>query len=383
MLALVAVVSAAPPATATPKTTEIVLTFGGDVCLQRSGWLPYVDGVGTAARRVPWSSHTAHIAPLLEGAELNFGNLEAVVTDRTDLSAQGKKYTFQMHVGALSHLTDIGMNLWSLANNHAYDFGAQGAKETFKHLKAFRKRGVHSAGLGLNDKGTLEADVFEVKGKRIAFIAVGIISNMNKRHRAGANKPGTLRFRDDKDYTRVLRAFEKVRADYKILSIHSGREREVALRRGQRARYHRALREAGVDLILGHHAHVVRGVERTSKGKLVFFGLGNYMMRGARNMGPFPDAQDYGLFGKIYLSVDPKTGRLEPQAVTVAPLTDMHRSARPMSPPEASRRINVLNALSLRTSGSEALTFRHDGKGWGQSCFGKRPGQRARKICQR
>ena len=84
-----------------------------------------------------------------------------------------------------------------------------------------------------------------------------------------------------------------------------------------------------VDLILGHHAHVVRAF----RGEVTadwLCGLGNYTMRGARNMGPLPDPQDYGLLVTILkenlLMVVFTQNRL------VAPAYEMHWNSRSWVP---------------------------------------------------
>jgi poly-gamma-glutamate synthesis protein (capsule biosynthesis protein) len=368
------------PAAATGQ--ELVLTVGGDVCLNRSAWSPRPDGAGNSQWLTTWSKLTSGIAPLLKGADFNFANLETVVVGSESLPKQKKKYTFQTHVEGVKHLVDIGFNLFSLANNHAYDFGAEGALSTLRHMEGLKSRGLHSSGLGRNEAEAIAPEVFQWQGRTIAFSSVGIVTNMSRAHRAGPSKPGTVRFRDDKDYTRVLQALKKVKADLKLLSIHYGTERKVTLDRGQRERFMRAIREAGVDVVIGHHAHVVRALERTAGNKVLFYGLGNYLIRGARNMGPLPDKQDYGLFSRLYLNVSPETGKFEIQAVEAIPLTNMHFIARPMKSEEAKRRIEVLNRLSQKSIGEDALLFDVLDDGRGLACFGENQGPRARKVCR-
>ena len=188
------------------------------------------------------------------------------------------------------------------------------------------------AGLGIGESQAAAPVIFKVKGKTIAFAAVGIISNMNLAHRTGPNKAGTLRFRDDKDYQLVINKLKAVRADYKILSIHYGKERDVDVDTFQKKRFTKAFDEADVDLILGHHAHVVRGIQRRGDGKIGFYGLGNYMMRGARNMGPLPDPQDYGLLGKLILKENLSNGRLYAESLSLHPLTQFYWNSRVMGP---------------------------------------------------
>ncbi len=362
------------------RQQEIVITFGGDVCLNRNGLLSRPDGTQVGGRVVPWEKLASRIKPLIDG-DLNFLNLETVVTGRNRLSARGKKFVFRSHPNGVEYLADIGFNLMSLANNHSWDFGVEGVKETLLHSRKLAKRkGVYFAGMGDNAAEAVKPVVFEKGGHTFAFSAVGIITNMRRNERATPTRPGMVGFRFKGDYDRVLDALAAVKADYKILSIHYGTERQVELDRGQQARFQRALRKAGVDLVLGHHAHVVRAVER-KKNKLIFYGLGNYLIRGARNMEPFPDAQDYGLFGRLYLSFNADSGRLEAQAVEAVALTGMHYIARPRGPEDGARRIQVLNDLSRRSVGDSALEFEVRRDGTGIACFGAHLGPRAKKHC--
>ena len=156
----------------------------------------------------------------------------------------------------------------------------------------------------------------------------------------------------------MINKLKAVRADYKILSIHYGKERDVDVDTFQKKRFTKAFDEADVDLILGHHAHVVRGIQRRGDGKIGFYGLGNYMMRGARNMGPLPDPQDYGLLGKLILKENLSNGRLYAESLSLHPLTEMHWNSRVMGPKNAERRLKVLNNLSRKAFGEEGVLLR-------------------------
>jgi poly-gamma-glutamate synthesis protein (capsule biosynthesis protein) len=99
-----------------------------------------------------------------------------------------------------------------------------------------------------------------VKGSEIAFAATGIVTNDLERHRAGADKPGQSAYRFDDDFAEVRRRLVKSTADYRILSIHYGEEGKVRTDGKQIADWRGlAAEKDGIDLIVGHHAHVVRG----------------------------------------------------------------------------------------------------------------------------
>jgi len=362
---------------------EIVITFGGDVSANRSRLAPEPHGTRFGRRLVSWSEWTARTRPLFNG-DLNFINLETIISD-VPLKDARKKYTFLSHPNAVRHLAKIGVNLFSLANNHAYDYGAAGVRSTLRHMRRVRKEQggrIWFAGNGLNDKQAVGVRIFRVGGHRIAFAAIGNLTNMNRKHRAGPRKPGTLGIRIKADWERVLEAIGRVEADFKILSCHLGVERRTQLDPGQRAKYEGALDRADVDMIIGHHPHVVRAVQRHDR-KLIFYSLGNFMMRGARDMTPLKDALDYGLFGRVYLTFDVNAGRLVASAAEVIPLTQMHAVTRKLTGFEGQRRVRVLNGINRRDAGREGVKFVARKDGSAVACFDVEKGKRARRICGR
>ena len=125
----------------------------GDVGLNRSNQPVEAKG----ARRggfLSWEDMTAGIAEDING-DLNFMNVETVVTDRNDLArdtkGQSGPFNFRIHPNGLRHLVSRGFNLLSLANNHSMDYGVPGLKETLQHVGALEKERLAVAtGIGMN-----------------------------------------------------------------------------------------------------------------------------------------------------------------------------------------------------------------------------------------
>jgi poly-gamma-glutamate synthesis protein (capsule biosynthesis protein) len=368
---------AAEPADAGPPAV-ITLVVSGDVGLNRNNLPVDSEGVLEGGGTLAWADMTAGIADLIDG-DLNFMNLETVVTDRNDLrpgnKGQKSPYLFRTHPRGVAHLVDVGFNLISAANNHSYDYGSEGIRETVKHLAALaEERGAHFAGVGLDRDQAARPALLSHRGARIAFSAIGIVTNMIKEHRAGAEKPGSLGYRFAEDWELAAEEIGKVEADLKLLSIHYGKERRNGADAKQLEEWRWAAREKGVDVVIGHHAHVVRGVEM-HRGKLIFYGLGNFLIRGARDMGSDPKLRvwgDFGLLAKVYL-VRQESGRYAPRAVIAVPVWDMHRSPRRLPAPEESRRrIEALNSLAAGLDdpkvGSVGVRFRPREDGSGLFC---------------
>ena len=345
----------APGVVVTPVPDTLTLVLVGDVGLNRSGTAVDARGVLEGPVPTPWTELSAKVAKLIDG-DLNFMNLETVVTDRNDLHAADKgqavPFGFRSHPAGVRALTSLGFNLVSAANNHAYDFGAEGARETVRHLGALAAEGrLHFSGIGLTREQASRPVELLLPVGRVAFSAIGIVTNNINAHRATADKPGTIAYRIDEDWREVTRRLSQTKADYRILSIHYGEEKDVRADSRQLTEWRAAADQYGADLVVGHHAHVVRGVE-IRHGVPIFYGLGNFMLRGARDMGAVPEfdgCRDYGLLARVHLKRMAPGGRLVLRAIELVPIHDMHRQPAPFADPaQAARRIEVVNLLSAR-----------------------------------
>jgi Bacterial capsule synthesis protein PGA_cap len=361
---------------------EITITFGGDLNLAPSRAPINETGSKKHGTFYTWEEMFAGIAPLIDG-ELNFANVETVVTDR-GLRDTGGKYTFITHPEGLAYAVDLGFNLLSLSNNHVGDYGVEGMEDTLQWLdKTNRDVGqIYYSGLGSNRAAALKPTLIPVQsnGKTytIAFLAMTAVANAPSQ--ATNDRAGTLYFRDENDFAEGLAALRNTAAHYKILSVHGGKEGVVTLDSGQQRRYNQALKNGDVDLLLGHHPHRVRPIEQVGH-KLIFYSLGNYQMLGAADITGSDSLRDYGLFGKVHLEWDPQRSRLVAQASEIVALTNMQAAVRPLEPEDGAERVQLLNGLSEDVLGSTALTYKVNKDGYGEVCLGKNPGPRARAIC--
>jgi poly-gamma-glutamate synthesis protein (capsule biosynthesis protein) len=361
------------------EPTEIVITLGGDTGFTRNGNVPDEAGAWTAAGRFrSLDELTKGIAKLPDG-DLNFLNLETVVTERADLAIVPKGYNFRSHPDAVSKLISLGFNLFSNANNHSYDFGFEGFRETIRNMAALAEAhpGIGYSGLGRTVEEALTPAVLERKDSRFAFLAAGFLEN--DAYRPNAKHPGQLNVRRKSDLEAQLGALENSDADFRILSVHDGIEQVVLPSGAERERYAAAVSKHGVDLVVGHHPHVVRPIERVGDG-LVIHSLGNFLLLGAANLNGAPLERSYGLFVRVFLSVAPG-GRPEIQALEAIPITNMSEAPKALGPKAARERIAALNALA-RKLGPGGLELRiRESDGAGYACLGNRPGPRAAGLC--
>lgn len=103
------------------------LNAGGAPVDARGGW--------KGGRLVTAAEALAGVGPWLRG-DVVFANLESVVTDRNEIQARDKMFVFRMHPEGVRGLAAAGINVFSLANNHALDYGTRGAGETLAHVAA-------------------------------------------------------------------------------------------------------------------------------------------------------------------------------------------------------------------------------------------------------
>ena len=340
--------------------TEVTLVLAGDTGLNGS-FEPVYAGFGTKnGMHLAWNDATGLISKEING-DINFANLETVVTDRNDLEPQLKLFGFRTHPSGVRHLMQMGLNFFSTANNHAMDFGLDGARETLKQLDAI---GVAYAGLGANRVAARTPRSINAKGRTFAIGAIGIIGSGYNAPQDGENRPGQLSYGSDRDFNEATAALFAAKADYRMLSVHYGQEFEVNTSASDRERLTSALAK-GADLVVGHHHHVVNGVEIVG-GKAVFYGLGNFLHWGTQDMRKFDICRDYGLVARVHLAAAPGE-KLGLRAIEAVPVTEMHRSPHRLGPDDSAARIQVLNHLAKRF-GSNGVRFAVQADGSGLYC---------------
>jgi poly-gamma-glutamate capsule biosynthesis protein CapA/YwtB (metallophosphatase superfamily) len=375
-------------AAATSERDTIVLTFVGDVGY--SGNHTPVSAKGISKRGFQrWRDTTDRIAEEING-DLNFLNVETVVTERNDLPRDTKgqrgPFNFRTHPEGIAHLLLTGFNVFSLANNHSMDYGLPGLKDTLRHVGALKGSGLKAAaGLGMNREEASRPYLINVKGAKVGYAAIGIVTNNLARHRAGENKPGQIAYRFDDDYALSRKRLKDTPADFRILSVHYGTEGHVRIDGRQMKEWRgQAAREDGIDIIVGHHAHVVRGVE-IAGNSLIFYGLGNFLHHGTANITGKGVCRDYGLMSRVYMHRG-NDGHFAIGAVEAIPITDTHYRPRRLTGSEGAKRIHALNYLATTLDsrdGARGLRFtpQKDGSGLYCSEVGRAAKGQLGKMC--
>jgi poly-gamma-glutamate synthesis protein (capsule biosynthesis protein) len=238
---------------------------------------------------VPEPDHwLAGIAPFTRAADLVIGHLEVPYTTSTD-ELQGDVPAPGADPSHLDALARAGFSAVSLAGNHIMDCGPAGLAETIAGLE---RNHIAHAGAGPDLAAARQPAFIERGGRRIALLSYNCVGP--ELGWAGEDRPGCAYVRvlaEDGGPTRpqadlgaIDRAsLEAMRADIAaarsdatlvVVALHKG----ITHRPAELAPYERLLAqaavEAGADVVVGHHAHIVKGIE-FHRGKPIFHGLGN------------------------------------------------------------------------------------------------------------
>jgi len=205
-------------------------------------------------------------ADLLRGADIAIGNLECPLS--TQGQPIGKRFTFRAHPRHAEGLAWAGFDIMNLANNHLLDFGREGFVETVETLQ---DNGLAYVGGGLSYEEAHRPLIWEVKGRRVAFLAYAAI-----RWRGSYEVPTE----EEIAFAEVTGIREDVRrakeqADLVVVIMHLGTEYQGYPDEEQLAVSQAAI-GAGACLVIGHHTHVVQGTASYGEG-FIAYSLGNFV----------------------------------------------------------------------------------------------------------
>ena len=245
--------------TIAPTTTvgvrEWTLMAGGDVLMDRSE----LAGIDPFAKMVP----------ALGTADIAFVNVEMAIT--TGGTPVQKTFVFRAPPSAARTIANAGVDVVSLANNHARDFGAVGLTDTLEALEEF---GVVAVGAGENDSEAYRHRILEVPdGPTVAFVAASQI--MPSGFGATAERAGIANASAQRERVLANVRVAASEADVVVVSVHWGIERDTCPSGVQRS-FAADLLDAGATVVLGHHPHVLQPIETTDT-QLVAYSLGNFV----------------------------------------------------------------------------------------------------------
>lgn len=209
----------------------------------------------------------AGVAPILADADLVIGNLEGPLTERPGVSPPWR-HCLRGNPAYAPVLSAAGFHMLSLANNHMMDYGWAGIEETIERLTA---EGIRTVGAGRNLEEARRPGKFTVNGVRVAILAYCSVAVRNPLY-ASAHQPGVAPAQGSYIMQDVLNARKE--ADVVVVCLHWGQEFVGYPAPGFCRLAHDTI-SAGASLIIGHHPHVLQGLERFRQG-LVAYSLGNF-----------------------------------------------------------------------------------------------------------
>ena len=252
--------SASPADAAARKPERLVILAGGDVNLAR--------GAGKRILEDPSYDPLRELAPLLKSADLRFLNLECQLSDQGgELQSPDNPLIFSGPPQGADALARAGIDIVSLANNHAWDYGKSAFLETIQNLERAKVRYV---GASAEPGKQYEPVVLAVGGFKVAFFAVTNIWNQGEfAQHQGKNYVAWAWL--DRLQERIKRA--RAEHDVVLLSYHGGSE-YVDIPMTWTRDFVREAMELGIDAVIGHHPHVPHGVGWAGE-RPIFYSLGN------------------------------------------------------------------------------------------------------------
>jgi poly-gamma-glutamate synthesis protein (capsule biosynthesis protein) len=234
-----------------------------------------------------------HVSAFLRKGDVVFCQLESPLGHTTVPSIGAPR---QRDPSLLAYaIKKAGFSVVSFASNHCMEDGVEAFLRTIEYL---RREGVRVIGVGKDIKEARKPAIFECNKTRIAFLAYNSVGKSEVW--ADQNKPGcapirvwtlyepmepaqpgtparvhTFPYREDLAAMAADIKNAKSEADVVVVSIHSGIHiTPVVIAEYQVDAAHAAI-DAGADLVLQHHAHILKGIE-VYRGKVIFYGLGNF-----------------------------------------------------------------------------------------------------------
>jgi poly-gamma-glutamate synthesis protein (capsule biosynthesis protein) len=255
--------STSPPFTITPTPTPGgKLIFAGDILLdgsvRRTIEADGLTGVFPEISRVPFIE-----------ADIAFANLETPISLR-GTPMPDKEYTYSSDPEHGKLLSDMGLDIVSLANNHTIDYGRDAFADTLEFLDGQK---IAYIGAGLNMAEAMDWHTFELNGRTFAYLAASRVIPVVDWY-AGKERSGMFGTYDPADLNAQITAAKAIH-DYVIVYVHWGVERVPIPEAWQRSQA-RGYIEAGADCVIGSHPHILQGFEFI-EGKLIAYSLGNFI----------------------------------------------------------------------------------------------------------
>lgn len=250
---------------------KVVMTFAGDICFHDAYANMYA--LSTRGGNIE-SCIGASLLAEMRDADICMVNNEFPYSDRGQ-PIEGKTFAFRSKPANVKLLSQMGVDIVSLANNHAYDYGQDALLDSLDTLDG---EGIVRVGAGRNLEEAMAPAYFEVNGTKVGILAATQIERLENPDTKGAteNSPGVFRCFNETELNRLLEQIKqtKQQCDFLTVYIHWGTENTDELDWAQPYQA-KLIAEAGADLIVGCHPHCLQGIDYMGDTPVIY-SLGNF-----------------------------------------------------------------------------------------------------------
>ena len=246
---------------------QVTITFAGDILFDENyAIMGKVSGNGNIANGIVPSLLTE-----MKSADIMMLNNEFPYSDR-GTPLEDKKFTFRAKPTSVSFLNDMGVDIVSLANNHAYDYGETAFLDTMETLE---NAGITYVGAGRNLQEARRPVYYIINNMKIAIVAATQIEKLDHPDTKGAtdSSAGVFRCWNGDDLLETVKE-AKANSDFVIVYLHWGNENETPIDWAQEKQAPEVV-EAGADLVIGAHPHCLQKIG-VIQGVPVMYSLGNF-----------------------------------------------------------------------------------------------------------
>lgn len=246
---------------------RVTMTFAGDILFDTNYAIMSTVGPGGDISR----GVTPEVIERMQAADIMMLNNEFAYSDR-GAPLEEKQFTFRAKPETAAYLNDMGVDIVSLANNHAYDYGPEALEDTFDTL---RETGIPYVGAGRNIAEARKPVYYIVGDMKIAFVSATQIERLDTPDTKEATEtaPGVFRCWNGAKLLETIREASE-NSDFVVVYVHWGTENQAELDWAQ-LKQAPELVAAGADLVIGDHPHCLQPIG-VIQGVPVIYSLGNF-----------------------------------------------------------------------------------------------------------